>query len=133
LSNLNNSEIAVNEGKVSFFHGTDYSSAQNIVSNGVSAEVGRNFGGAGSFWAIIALPGRESDAVSMAKFFAQANPAENPKWTIITFEVISEVLIELKSKGLLEIREGFVRFFPNALPRLNEVTSFSICESEASG
>ncbi|MBM3236976.1 hypothetical protein FJZ31_11855 [Candidatus Poribacteria bacterium] len=132
MSNLNNSEIDVNEGKVSFFHGTDYSSAKNIVSNGASAEAGRSFGGDGSFWTIIASPGRESDAASIVRFFAQANPAESPKWSIITFEVISEVLIELKSKGLLEVREGFARFLPNALSRLNEVTSFRIYESGTS-
>jgi len=125
-------EIDVNEGKIFFFHGTDYSSAQNIVSNGVSAEAGRSFGGDGSFWAIIASPGRESDAASMARFFAQANPAGSPKWAIITFEMISEVLIELKSKGLLEVRSGFVRLLPNALSQLNEATSFRICESGTS-
>jgi len=90
-------EIDVNEGKISFFHGTDSSSADNIVSSGVSAEAGRSFGGDGSFWAIIASPGKEGDATSMAKFFAQANPAENPKWAIITFEVISEIWVELQS------------------------------------
>ena len=126
-------EIDVNEGIISFFHGTDYSSAKNIVSNGVSVEAGRSFGGDGSFWAIIASPGRENDAASMARFFAQANPAESPKWAIITFKVISEVLIELKSEELLEVRAGFTRFLPNALSRLNEVTSFRICESRTSG
>ena len=122
-----------NQGKISCFHGTDYSSAQNIVSHGVSAEAGRSFGGDGSFWAIIASPGKESDATSMAKFFAQANPAENPKWAIITFEVISEIWVELQSKGLLEARAGFARFLPDALSRLNKVTSFRICESGTSG
>lgn len=126
-------EIDVNEGKISFFHGTDYYSAKNIVSDGLSAEAGRSFGGDGSFWAIIASPGGESDAASMARFFARANPAESPKWAIITFEVISEILIELKSKGLLEVRAGFTRFLPNALSQLNEVTSFRICESGTSG
>lgn len=33
------------KGKTSFFHGTDYFSAKNIVDNGVSAEAGRHFGG----------------------------------------------------------------------------------------
>ena len=61
-------EIDPNEGEISFFHGTDYSSAQNIVSNGLSAETGRNFGGDGSFWAIIASSGRESNAASIARF-----------------------------------------------------------------
>ena len=119
--------------KTSFFHGTDYSSAQNIVNNGVSTEAGRSFGGDGSFWAIITSPGEVRNAASMARFFAQANPAESPKWAIITFEVSSEILVELKSKGLLEVRAEFARFLPDALSRLNEVTSFRICESGTSG
>ena len=126
-------EIDANEGKISFFHGTDSFSATNIVSNGASAEAGRGFGGGGSFWAIISSPSGESDAVSMARFFAEANPAESLRWAIITFEVTSEVLVELESQELLETRAGFARFLPNGLSRLNEVTSFRICESGTSG
>jgi hypothetical protein len=94
------------------FHGTDLSSAYDIMHYGLNAAKASLFNGSGEFWATTDL--------ALASIFAQVNPAASAP-ACVAFEVPSERLKDWLAKGCVRVSDhDLYEFLPSSFIEANQ-------------
>jgi len=97
---------------LTFYHGTDLESAQDIYQNGFSMAAARQLGGGDQLWA--------TRDYSVAELFALANPKGSDAGGVISFSLPSSTMNQLSQSGQVFVDANSIyRFQPSSIPIVN--------------
>jgi hypothetical protein len=95
-----------------FYHGTDATSAADILQNGFNLQKGEQLGGDGQLYTTV--------NPSYAEFFAKANPVGDTNAAIVAFTLSNSVINQLSQAGMVQYAPGSVYIFQRgAIPTVN--------------
>jgi hypothetical protein len=99
---------------IDFHHGTDLTSANDLLYRGLDASAAARYNGSGEFWA--------TTDFTVAEWFAKANPANGmpARFHFALPEEVLQLLLARLSGGVIMHSAVNFEFFPASFPLVNQ-------------